>query len=242
MSKSNITIGREYDRMDKVCVAVEKKRGKLTLCEIEDTIRNADYGQYRGNYVILVLCGEATLEGDGYYDEEPTGDTVILYPAGEGDGCPVCSNMIPPYEYCPECGTAWSDEGKEAARRATVENWLRAIREEAEHRVSTGGLSAVSWHALYWQYVGAVKMARELNLIDNDTLSKLLAEGEKIKPRGGDGMTDIEKAGRIAERLRAMTSERIELTAEEVLRKCQPECCPISLDTFYRWIVGGGNR
>lgn len=176
--KRGISCSWDLDYHDKSVVVVEKKRGKLTLDEIEDALRTYECGMFCGNYVIMLRCGEATCGGSGWdiYDE-PKGDTVTLYPADSEEACPVCSKLVPPYQYCPECGSSWDDEGEAGARRATVENLLDAMREEAEHRTGDGDLTA------YWQYFGAVKMAEHIGYINAKKSAELIAKAETFKPK-----------------------------------------------------------
>lgn len=177
--KRGITVRGDYDFHDRSVTIVEKSRGKLTIDEIEDALRTNDRGLYCGNYVLLLRCGEATLGGSGWDDyEEPKGDSVALYAVGEADECPVCSRLVPPYQYCPECGSNWDSEGDAAVRAATVENLLDAMREEVEHRTRSGDLSA------YWQYTGAVSMAKQVGFIDTKKAAELIEKAATFKQEG----------------------------------------------------------
>lgn len=177
--KRGITVRGDYDFHDRYVVVVEKARGKLTLDEIEDALRTNDRGAFCGNYVIMLRCGESTIGGSGWdIYEDLKGDTVQVYPVDGEDTCPVCAKLTPPYPYCPECGSSWDDEGEEATRRATVENLLDAMREEAEHRTRGGDLAA------YWQYTGAVSMARQVCFIDAEKAAELIEKAAGFKPEG----------------------------------------------------------
>lgn len=76
---------------------VRKSKGKLTLDEIEDAMREV----LPGAYAIVLRCDE----GNGYdfSGEKPKGDVVELCSLEDGDVCPVCAQLLPP-QYCPECG------------------------------------------------------------------------------------------------------------------------------------------
>ena len=79
--KRGITVTREYDRLDRPCVVIRKKRGKLSVDEIEEIIRYEDFQQWNGHYVLLRKCTEDTLGGNGCWDllDEPPGDLVRPY-------------------------------------------------------------------------------------------------------------------------------------------------------------------
>ena len=47
--KRGITVTREYDRLDKPCVVIRKKRGKLSVDEIEEILRYEDFQQWNGH-------------------------------------------------------------------------------------------------------------------------------------------------------------------------------------------------
>ena len=59
--KRGITVTREYDRLDRPCVVIRKKRGKLSVNEIEEILCYEDFQQWNGYYVLLLNCTEATL-------------------------------------------------------------------------------------------------------------------------------------------------------------------------------------
>ena len=109
--KRGISAHWDYDRKDKMVLVIEKKRGKLTLDEIQDAIlhpdenlRNSPISSY-GWYTIILNCNEGVdmpTWGDSL--EEKPGDIAILYPVNDSDDCPVCGRLTPPFQYCPECG------------------------------------------------------------------------------------------------------------------------------------------
>ena len=104
--KRGITVTREYDRLDRPCVVIRKKRGKLSVDEIEEILRYEDFQQWNGHYVLLLNCTEATLGGNGCWDllDEQPGDMVRLYEVTASEECPVCQSNLPPFSYCPSCG------------------------------------------------------------------------------------------------------------------------------------------
>lgn len=74
----------------RTAVKITKKRGKLTLDEIEDLLRYENGQSWCGHYIILLNCSEATLEGSSWFvEEEPKGDVVYLHKIEGDDSCPV---------------------------------------------------------------------------------------------------------------------------------------------------------
>lgn len=85
---------------------IKKSRGKFTLDEIADLLRYENHGNYQGNYAMFINAGEATCGGSGWDDgTEPKGDVVELYELHSEEICPLCFEMLPDPDYCPECGT-----------------------------------------------------------------------------------------------------------------------------------------
>ena len=129
--KRGISINRDYDYQGVPCVVIKKKRGKLTLPEITDTLHYGDHQCWVGRYVILLDCTEVTMGGNGcldMMDEEP-GDAVVLYQLEEGEPCPVCNTSLPPFQYCPTCGSAWAENG------TNIETLLTAMQQEASRNI-----------------------------------------------------------------------------------------------------------
>ena len=77
---------------------VTKSRGKLTLDDISDALRDAGV---EGYIVMLLKIGDTY---DGWNNDNSKGDAVDVYIIEEGSPCPVCSQMVPLIMYCPECG------------------------------------------------------------------------------------------------------------------------------------------
>ena len=110
--KQGITITREYDHHDRPVVRITKRRGKLTLEEVSDLLRTEGWGEWNGYYAIVLNCSEGTLGGNGLYGyEEPKGDALDLYPLENFGDCPVCGQMTPPFQYCPNCGAKMDMKG-----------------------------------------------------------------------------------------------------------------------------------
>ena len=80
---------------------VEKARGKITVDELAKFLLY-DFRIY-GHYVIHINASETCAGGNGWYFEEPKGDSQFVYQV-EPDGiCPICTKLSPP-DYCPGCG------------------------------------------------------------------------------------------------------------------------------------------
>lgn len=176
--KRGIEMSWEYDYKGRLFLRIVKKRGKLTLDEIEDLLRYEESQRYCGHYIIILNCSEATVDGGGLYlEEEQKGDAVDLYQIEEGETCPVCGKYTPPFEYCPSCGTAWKDidlnvEKLIAAMRAEAE---RAIRSKNENQTRDG---KIAW---YWSYIGALDMAQQLGMITDKRRQELYEEVKDLK-------------------------------------------------------------
>lgn len=180
--KQGIAIAAGYDWRDNNIVTITKRRGKLTIAEIEDVLRYEEHNRYCGHYAMILNCSEATIGGDGYFDEdEPKGDAVSLYPIEEGEFCPVCGNLTPPFNYCPTCGTSWKDCDK------NIETLLESMKGESVREIQrcSSYASKVAW---YWSHIGALDMARQLGLITEERRQELASEFKQYKPapEGGE--------------------------------------------------------
>ena len=168
--KRGIEMSWAYDYKGRLALRIEKKRGKLTLAEIQDLIMYEERQRYCGHYAIILNCSEAAMGGDDLYLEDgQKGDTVALYQIEEGETCPVCAEKSPPFEYCPSCGAAWKDMDQNvekliAAMRAEAE---RAIRSDNDNQTREGRL------AWYWSYIGALDMAQQLGMITDKRRQEL---------------------------------------------------------------------
>lgn len=176
--KRGIEISWKYDHRDKLVLQIVKKRGKLTLEEIQDLLRYGDGQRYCGHYIIFLNCSEATVGGNGlFFETKEKGDAVDLYEVeAEGD-CPVCGKYLPPFDYCPNCGMNWRDMDN------NVEKLLADMRSEAEHAIRSDNPNAsrdcrVAW---YWSYIGSVDMAQQLGLVTEQRQRELYAEVEELK-------------------------------------------------------------
>ena len=176
--KRGIEMSWAYDYKGRLALRIEKKRGKLTLAEIQDLLMYEESQRYCGQYAIILNCSEAAMGGDDLYLEDgQKGDTVALYQIEEGETCPVCAEKSPPFEYCPSCGAAWKDMDKNVEKLITAmrEEAEREIRSESESRTRDGRL------AWYWSYIGALDMAKQLGMITDKRRQELYKEVEDLK-------------------------------------------------------------
>lgn len=160
----------------RTAVKITKKRGKLTLDEIEDLLRYENGQSWCGHYIILLNCSEATLEGSSWFvEEEPKGDVVYLHKIEGDDSCPVCGQLTPPFDYCPSCGTTWKDNslGIEKMIQLMREKSVRMVRESKERD------RKLAW---YWSYVGALDLAQQLNFRTEERKQELAPESSTWKP------------------------------------------------------------
>ena len=176
--KRGISIKRDYDYHDIPCVVITKKRGKLTIPEITDTLHYGDHQCWIGRYVILLDCTEVTMGGNGCLDmmDEQPGDAVVLYQLEEGEPCPVCNTSLPPFQYCPTCGSAWAENG------TNIETLLAAMQQEASRSIKNPGASEASRLAWYWSHIGSIDLARQLGLISEKRRQELYEEMQPLKP------------------------------------------------------------
>lgn len=176
--KRGIEMSWAYDYKGRLALRIEKKRGKLTLAEIQDLLMYEESQRYCGHYAIILNCSEAAMGGDDLYLEEgQKGDVVALYKIEDGETCPVCGKYTPPFEYCPNCGTAWKDMDQ------NVEKLIAAMQAEAERAIRYGNdnqtrESRLAW---YWSYIGALDMAQQLGMITDKRRQELYKEVEDLK-------------------------------------------------------------
>ena len=138
--KRGISVTRDYDYHNTPCVVITKKRGKLTIPEITDILHYEDQQRWSGRYALLLDCTEVTMGGNGCLDmmDERPGDAVVLYELEEGEPCPVCNASLPPFQYCPTCGSrqagaskirtlqrhhAWRGTGRTSALLTSPGSW-----------------------------------------------------------------------------------------------------------------------
>lgn len=149
---------------------ITKARGKFTLDEIEDLLRYENNQLLCGHYVIILNCSESTIGGNGCFFEEPKGDVVSLYRIEEGDYCPICGNITPPFEYCPSCGTAWRDIN------LNVEKLIASECSEIDTMKETDRSER------YWFHMGELNMAKLLGFISSERHQELCKRIEHLKP------------------------------------------------------------
>ena len=173
--KRGIELSWRYNHKDQLVLRIEKKRGKLTVAEIQDLLMYEESQRYCGHYAILLNCSEAAADGGSLYlEEDQKGDAVTLYKIEDGETCPVCSEYTPPFLYCPACGTLWED------MEMNVEKLIASMKEETARMVKEAERKE-SRFAWYWSYIGALDMARQLGVITELRRQKLHHEALEIK-------------------------------------------------------------
>lgn len=179
MAAAKIEAMWDQDAFGNHLLIISKKRGKLNLEEVGDFLRYSTSGRLQGHYVVVINATEATCGAQWGFDEAPQGDTWELCQVEEGERCPVCSKITPPYQYCPECGAELSDHGKkneQALKRA--EKVLKAMEDEALRMIHTTELPETR-KAWYQSHLGSVDFARQMGLITEERRQQLYKEFEK---------------------------------------------------------------
>ena len=106
---SGVTIERIDDERG-YKILIKKKKGKLSISEIQNLILYESGSNFHGHYAMVLNCSDDAAGGDGLSNEVSEGDSIVLYQLFEGDTCPVCNNLLPPFECCPNCGEPWRKE------------------------------------------------------------------------------------------------------------------------------------
>lgn len=180
-SKAKIEATWEADLFDRPVLRVRKKRGKLSLEEIEDFLRYSDSGAYQGDYVAILRAGESTCGGSGWMDEEEDpGDAADLYRIEPGEKCPVCKNETPYIQYCPECGADLIDPGR-PGKQDTIRNAervLEGMKQESLRMIREARTEACR-KAWYQSHLGSIDFARQMGLISEERRAELYEEFKK---------------------------------------------------------------
>jgi len=176
--KKGTTIQWDSDIHGSPVVLIQKRRGHLTMDEIRDILQYEGSGAWNGHYAMLFNCSGGTAGAGGLFMEEPEGNSVELYPLEPDTECPVCGRMLPPFDYCPNCGVNWKNMENGA------EKLLAAMRQEAAWEIHKPELTPEARVAWYWSYIGAVDMARMMNFITEECRRELYQMAEELKPDG----------------------------------------------------------
>lgn len=119
MAAAKIEAYWDQDLYDNSILVISKKRGKLSMAEVEDFLRYEKSGAFQGNYVQMIRASEATCGAGWGFEEDPKGDEWVLYQVEEMEKCPVCRKLTPMLQYCPECG-------QELIKKADAERGIRS--------------------------------------------------------------------------------------------------------------------
>lgn len=158
---------------------LRKRKGKISVSEAAEYLRRSNRGLLQGNYAVIIRAGEETCEGTGWLmEDEPEGDVLELYRL-DGEGrCPVCGEMAPALEWCPECGA--NLQGKEESRQDAADDVekILAFYMEDHRKLMSQNISEDSkdcWEHETW---GMLVLAKELKLISEERYKQL---GEQLK-------------------------------------------------------------
>lgn len=91
-----VKLEQTYDIYGKRIIRATKKRGKITIDEIQEAMRK---DRIEGVFCIVFGEGCDTYQWDGY-DNDDTIDVQIV----EHEGCPICGRDEAIIRYCPNCG------------------------------------------------------------------------------------------------------------------------------------------
>ena len=108
--------------------------------------------------------------------EDDPGDTITLYEIADSGECPVCSAFLPPFQYCPSCGSSWTHEER------NIETLLADRRREAERCIKNPNSAQAARLAWYWSHIGSIDLARQLGLITEERRTELYEEMKAMKP------------------------------------------------------------
>lgn len=97
-NRAKITIEQKYDYTGKLVYMVRKSRGKLTLEEIQQALREA---QVEGLAAIMFNLDCSYNES---IEDHVDCDRISVMAFSDYDDCPVCSHLSPIRYRCPECG------------------------------------------------------------------------------------------------------------------------------------------
>lgn len=176
--KKGTTIQWDSDIHENPVVLIQNRRGHLTMDEIRDILQYEGGGTWNGHYAMLLNCSEGTVGVGGLFSDEPEGDSIELYQLESGAECPVCGQMLPPFDYCPNCGMDWTDMENSA------EKPLAVMRQQAAWEIHKPDLAPEARAAWYWSCIGAVDMARMMNFITEERRRELYQMVEKLMPDG----------------------------------------------------------
>lgn len=185
--KRGTTIQWDSDIHGNSVVLIQKRRGHLSIDEIRDILQYEGSGAWNGHYAMLLNCSEGTVSAGGLFLDKPEGDSIELYQLDSGTECPVCGRMLPPFDYCPNCGVNWKDMGNNADKQLAV------MRQQAAWEIHKPDLMPEARAAWYWSYIGAVDMARMMNFITEERRRELYQMAEELKPDGHHAMEHGQK-------------------------------------------------
>ena len=104
MSKSKIITRWDSDKYGESVLLLERKRGSITVKEIQDLLLYEGGSRFHGSYAIILHATGDMCAPPSMFEEDDTRDYVELYPLHPGEDCPVCRKTLV-MDICPECGS-----------------------------------------------------------------------------------------------------------------------------------------
>ena len=95
-----VKLEQAYDLHGRRMIRATKKRGKISVAEIQDAMRDK---RIEGVFCIIFGAGYDGYQWDAY-DEDDGGDVVDIQIVEEECTCPICGRDEPITRYCPNCG------------------------------------------------------------------------------------------------------------------------------------------
>ena len=89
-----------FDLRERYIIRATKKRGKISVAEIQDAMRDK---RIEGVFCIIFGAGPDGHQCTGF-DEDYGGDVVDIQIVEEDYTCPICGRDEPITRYCPTCG------------------------------------------------------------------------------------------------------------------------------------------
>lgn len=94
-----VKLEQTYDCHGRFMIRATKKRGKISVAEIQDAMRNQ---RIEGVFCIIFGAGCDGFQWSDYDDE--VGDVVDIQIVEADCTCPICGRDEPITRYCPTCG------------------------------------------------------------------------------------------------------------------------------------------
>jgi len=103
---SKISIEWTQDRNGNHCLQATKKRGTISIAELQEEMRQ-DPRLCEYAYAIIFPVREDCY--DGWSASDPDGDALYIYQLEDGATCPICYKDLV-VDFCPHCGERIREE------------------------------------------------------------------------------------------------------------------------------------